>query len=286
MTIMGTGTSVGVPMAGCECEVCLSTNPKNHRYRSGVLVRAPRGNFLIDTGPELRLQLVREKIRWIHAVLFTHAHADHILGLDDLRIFGFRLEHQAADAAKEEAERAGLPFDEEQFLRQNPISIPLYCEEVVESSLRDVFSYAFADPSKQSHRYATPRLRFETIHHGSTFDMLGLPVTPIRLKHGELPILGFRIGNVAFCTDVSTVPAESRDLLRNLDVLIIDALRYEPHPTHLSVDGALKVIRQLEPRQAYLTHMSHSLDYDKLCSELPSHVRPAFDGLEIEICRS
>ena len=99
MTIMGTGTSVGVPMAGCECEVCLSTNPKNHRYRSGVLVRAPRGNFLIDTGPELRLQLVREKIRWIHAVLFTHAHADHILGLDDLRIFGFRLEHQGSTAA-------------------------------------------------------------------------------------------------------------------------------------------------------------------------------------------
>ena len=194
MVIMGTGTSIGVPVVGCRCSVCLSDNPRNRRMRSGVLIRAPHGEMIIDAGPELRLQLVRERATLIRAAIFTHSHADHIMGIDDLRIFGFQLND----------------------------SVPLYCEEVVEEQIRQTFSYAFSDPSTHAHKYAAPRLRFERITEGQDFSLLGLNIRTIRLKHGELPILGFRIGNVAFCTDVSTIPADSREQLKNLDVLVLN----------------------------------------------------------------
>ena len=255
MVIMGTGTSIGVPVVGCRCSVCLSDNPRNRRMRSGVLIRAPHGEMIIDAGPELRMQLVRERATLIRAAIFTHSHADHIMGIDDLRIFGFQLDD----------------------------SVPLYCEEVVEQQIRQTFSYAFSDPSTHAHKYAAPRLRFERITEGQDFSLLGLNVRTIRLKHGELPILGFRIGNVAFCTDVSTIPADSREQLKNLDVLVLNTLRHKPHPTHLHLDAALNLIRQLQPRQAYLTHMSHELDYDELLKELPANVAPAYDGLRIAI---
>lgn len=255
MVIMGTGTSIGVPVVGCRCSVCLSDNPRNRRMRSGVLIRAPHGEMIIDAGPELRLQLVRERATLIRAAIFTHSHADHIMGIDDLRIFGFQLND----------------------------SVPLYCEDVVEEQIRQTFSYAFSDPSTHAHKYAAPRLRFERITEGQDFSLLGLSIRTIRLKHGELPILGFRIGNVAFCTDVSTIPADSREQLKNLDVLVLNTLRHKPHPTHLHLDAALNLIRQLQPRQAYLTHMSHELDYDELLKELPPNVAPAYDGLRIAI---
>jgi len=255
MIIMGTGTSVGVPVVGCQCDVCRSQNPRNHRMRTSVLIRGPQGEFVIDTGPELRLQLVRENARLIQAAVFTHAHADHLLGLDDLRIFGYRMN----------------------------AAVPLYCEEQVEEQIRQVFSYAFAPPTEQSHNFAVPKLRFIHIEPGVPFTLLGMSILPIRLKHGNLPVLGFRIGDVAFCTDVSTIPAESKELLRGLDTLIIDALRKEPHPTHLHVDAALRLIHQMQPRRAYLTHMSHDLDYDTLLKELPDHIEPAYDGLKIAL---
>ena len=283
LTIMGTGTSVGVPVVGCDCAVCTSDNLRNRRMRSGVLVKAPQGEFVIDTGPELRLQLLQANAQLVRAAVFTHAHADHILGLDDLRIFSFRLEHEAVQAARQAAEQAGQQFDEAAFAQQACVTLPLFCEEAVEQGLRQVFAYAFTDPAKLPHRFAAPRLRFIRIAPNEPFELLGVQILPVRLKHGQLPILGFRIGNVAFCTDVSTIPAESRALLEGLDVLILDALRYEPHPTHLSVDGALKIIRQLKPKRTYLTHMSHELDYDRLCTELPADVRPAWDGLKLPI---
>ena len=255
MVIMGTGTSIGVPVVGCRCSVCMSDNPRNRRMRSGVLIRAPHGEMIIDAGPELRLQLVRERATLIRAAIFTHSHADHIMGIDDLRIFGFQLDD----------------------------SVPLYCEEIVEQQIRQTFSYAFSDPSTHAHKYAAPRLRFERITEGQDFSLLGLNIRTIRLKHGELPILGFRIGNVAFCTDVSTIPADSREQLKNLDVLVLNTLRHKPHPTHLHLDAALNLIRQLQPRQAYLTHMSHELDYDELLKELPANVAPAYDGLRIAV---
>jgi phosphoribosyl 1,2-cyclic phosphate phosphodiesterase len=250
---MGTGTSIGVPVVGCDCRVCLSSNPRNRRMRTSVLVRAPGGEFLIDAGPELRLQLVRERAQLIRAAVMTHAHADHIMGLDDLRIFGFRL-----DAA-----------------------VPLFCEEPVERQIRQTFAYAFADPEGHSHKFAAPKIRFERIAEGVPFELLGLQLLPIRIHHGQLPILGFRIGSAAFLTDVSTIPAHSRELLTGLDDLVINALRREPHPTHLHLEAALGLIRRLAPKRAWLTHMSHEMDYDDLVRELPPEIRPAWDGLRI-----
>ena len=255
MIIMGTGTSVGVPVVGSQCMVCRSQNPKNQRTRTGVLIRGPQGEFIIDAGPELRLQLIREDARLIQAAVFTHAHADHILGLDDLRVFGYQMN----------------------------AAVPLYCEEAVEAQIRHVFSYAFTDPAIHTHQFAAPKLRFERIVPGQAFTVLGIEILPIRLKHGDLPVLGFRLGNTAFLTDMSTIPAESKELLHGLDTLVIDALRKEPHPTHLHVNAAVRLIHQLQPRQAYLTHMSHDLEYEALRNELPDGIEPAYDGLKITL---
>jgi phosphoribosyl 1,2-cyclic phosphate phosphodiesterase len=252
MTLLGTGTSMGVPMIGCSCAVCLSTDPHNQRTRTGAHVAFGNHGLLIDTSPELRLQLVRERIDTVDAVLYTHAHADHILGLDDLRIFGYK--------------------------RKGPV--PLYCEPPVEQTLRETFSYAFADNRDSWH--SSPNLEFRTIGT-EPFEVEDLPILPVRLMHGKLPVLGFRIGNIAFCTDCSEIPAESWPRLEGLDVLVIDALWKEPHPTHFNVAQALDVIARLKPRQAYLTHVSHRLDYQRTNAELPDGVRLSHDGLKIPI---
>ncbi len=254
VTLLGTGTSVGVPVIGCDCRVCSSDNPRNQRTRAGVLVRAPRGNFVIDTPPEMRLQLIRSRCRLVKAAIFTHSHADHIMGLDDLRIFGFRLKRD----------------------------VPLLCEEVVECQLRQSFNYAFSD-AEPAHKFAVPRLSFQRLT-GGAFNLLGVDVTPIRLMHGKLPVLGFRLGNIAYCTDVSSIPPASYGLLRNLDVLIIDTLREEPHPTHMSLPQALKAIERIAPRQAFLTHLSHQFEYDETNQRLPAGVELAYDGLELSLC--
>jgi phosphoribosyl 1,2-cyclic phosphate phosphodiesterase len=254
MTILGTGTSMGVPMIGCTCEVCTSTDPRNQRMRTGVYIQAPDGNFLIDTPPELRLQLVRERIDMVHAVVYTHAHADHILGLDDLRIFGYKL--------------------------QRPI--PLYCEADVEQHLRSTFPYAFVAPEHRIGYASSPNLAFHTIHE-EPFDVLGMNVRPIRLIHGHMRTLGFRLNNVAFCTDCSEIPEASWPLLTGLDVLILDALHYEKHPTHFSIFEALAAIEKLKPKRAYLTHLSHRLDYETTNRKLPAGVELAYDGLKIPL---
>ncbi|MDG2127442.1 MAG: MBL fold metallo-hydrolase [Fuerstiella sp.] len=283
LILMGTGTSVGVPVVGCTCSVCTSQNSRNQRTRSGVLVRAPDGEFVIDTGPELRLQLLQNRASCIRAAVFTHAHADHVMGLDDLRIFSFRLEKQLLADAERIAAANGEPFDKDEFRRSGAGSIPLFCEENVEEDIRQIFHYAFADPTRQAHRFAVPRLTFRRIEPGHAFELLGLQLVPIRLHHGKLPIVGYRIGDVAFCTDVSTIPADSREMLTGLDTLVIDALRRKPHPTHMHLAEALKWAERLKPRRTILTHMAHDLDYDSLVGELPDGVEPGYDGLRIDL---
>ena len=252
LILLGTGTSHGVPIIGCHCPVCESTNPRNHRLRTGVAVSAPEGMFLIDTPPELRIQLIRERIDLVHAVIYTHSHADHLFGLDDLRLFGYRLHHP----------------------------IPLYCEEIVERQIRAAYSYAFAQPDPDLHFGALPQLELQRIGL-EPFSLLGLRIQPIRLIHGKLPVLGFRIGDVAFCTDVSLIPDESWPLLEGLDVLIIDALREEGHATHFGIPQALEAIERVKPRRAYLTHVSHHLEYEATNARLPPHVELSYDGLRI-----
>ena len=253
LTFLGTGTSVGVPMVGCECDVCTSDDPRNHRYRSSVLITTPEGNILIDTTPELRLQMLREKVKLIHAVLYTHYHADHLFGLDDLRPFAKYLDRP----------------------------VPLFCTSEVERKIRQAFPYAFQQDSiKAPINTYLPKLSFQRISE-DPFQVLGQTITPIPLIHNHFEVYGFRIGNVAYCTDVSEIPRESWQLLQDLDVLVLDALRYKPHPAHLSLDQALDIASQLKPKQAYFTHMSHEIDYNHVSERLPDNVNLAYDGLRI-----
>ncbi len=251
---MGTGTSVGVPAIGCGCDVCKSTNPKNKRLRCSAIVGLPKGNLLIDTPPDLRTQLLREGIGIVHSVLFTHEHADHIFGLDDLRLFPFRLDGP----------------------------VPLYCEPNVEQRIRHSFDYAFHN-GPETHPGSTPKLEFIRIGL-EPFDLLGAKVQPMRLFHGpKYRVLGFRIGNIAYCTDTNHIPDESIALLQGVENFIVDALRVEPHPTHFSIDEALRVIEKVQPKRAFLTHVCHELDYDRTNKQLPSNVELAYDGLQLDL---
>jgi len=254
LVILGTGTSVGVPTIGCGCEVCQSDNPRNKRTRCGLAIGLEAGNLLIDTPPDLRQQLLREGIGVVHSVLFTHEHADHIFGLDDLRIFQFYL---------------GQP-------------IPLFCEASVETRIRQSFDYAFVD-RQQTHAGAVPQLVFKRIT-SEPFVVLGQQFTPIRLQHGpRFDVLGFRFGNIAYCTDTNHIPPESLPLLEGLDVLILDALRARPHATHFSLDQAVEVAHQLKPRRTLFTHTSHELDYARTNASLPPGMELAYDGQQIPL---
>ncbi len=254
LIFLGSGTSTGVPMIGCECSVCTSSDPRNQRMRPSVLFSFPGGNLLVDTTPEMRLQLLRERIKRVHAIAFTHAHADHLFGLDDSRLF---------------SKWIGGP-------------VPVFCDHETEETIRRVFSYAFRPGTEKWPAGSVPKLQFNTVSPGVEFDVLGQKVLPIRLEHGPYPILGFRIGSLAYCTDVNRIPDESGVLLEGLDILVLDALRFDPHPTHFSLSEALAAVESLRPRRTYLTHLSHSFDHGSTDASLPPHVTLAYDGLTLE----
>ena len=255
LLFLGCGTSVGVPMIGCGCVVCTSANPRNNRTRSSVLLDLPGGRLLIDTTPELRIQFLRERVPYAHAVVYTHFHADHLFGLDDARLFPRRLGHP----------------------------LPLYCTAEVEDVIRRTFGYAFSPANANLPPGVVPKLTFERIDPAAPFAALGETITPVPLVHGRFDCLGFRVGGLAYCTDVSRIPDTSWPLLMDLDVLVLDALKPgTPNPAHLSLDQALAVIDRVRPRAAYLTHMGHEMEYDALVAALPAGVRPAYDGLRVE----
>lgn len=253
-TFLGTGTSVGVPMIGCDCAVCQSTDPHNQRYRSSVLIGTPQGNILIDTTPELRLQLLRARVKLVHAVLYTHFHADHLFGLDDLRPIPFQL---------------GGP-------------VPLYCSAEVERKIRTSFGYAFQRAGEQAPMGYVPRLTFERVTDDEPFTVLGQRITPIPLIHAQFDVYGFRIDDVAYCTDVNQIPKESWPRLEGLRVLVLDALRFKPHPAHFCLNEALEVIDRVKPARAYLTHIAHDMDHEATSRMLPPNVQLAYDGLQFE----
>lgn len=254
MILLGTGTSVGVPTIGCGCRVCTSSDPRNRRTRCAALLGLRDGNLLIDTPPDLRFQLLREGVGVVHAVVYTHEHADHLFGLDDLRIMPFFLGHP----------------------------LPLYCEPLVEQRIRTAYDYAF-NGLEPTHEGAVPQLTFQRIGT-EPFEVLGTEIIPIRLQHGpRFEVLGFRIGDVAYCTDVSQIPEASWALLEGLDTLILDALRTAPHPTHFCLDEAVRVAQRLRPRQTLFTHVGHDLDYEQTNAKLPAGMALAHDGQRVRL---
>jgi phosphoribosyl 1,2-cyclic phosphate phosphodiesterase len=250
LTFLGTGTSHGVPTLGCDCPVCRSKDKKNKRTRASLLVETRGRAILIDTTPDFRAQALREGIRRLDAVLYTHAHADHLHGIDDLR-----------------------PLSYEK-------SIPIYGGPETLAEIRQRFDYIFRPPKQTGG--GIPRLRLSPIQE-TFFSVLDIPVTAIPLKHGALDILGYRIGAMAYLTDCSRIPASSLNLLEGLEVLIIDALRAAPHPTHFSIDEALSEIRRIRPRRAFLTHFNHDVEHRALKKELPRGAAPSYDGLKLEL---
>ncbi len=254
MILLGTGTSVGVPALGCHCPVCVGRLPKNIRTRCSAILGCPGGNLLIDTSPDLRSQLLREGLGIVHAVAYTHEHSDHLMGFDDLRLFQFYL---------------GGP-------------VPIYCSPTVATHLRRVFSYAFTD-EEQTHAGAIPAVDLIEIQT-QPFQVLGVTIQPIPLLHGpKFKVFGFRVGNVAYCTDVSEVPETSLTLLTGLDTLVIDALRPAPHPTHMNIDQAIALAERLKPRQTYFTHCACQLDYYEVNRRLPPGIAVGYDGLRIPL---
>ena len=252
LVFLGTGTSHGIPVIGCGCDTCTSEDPRNARTRCAVAFGLPEGNLLIDAPPELRLQLVRERIGVIHAVAFTHAHADHLFGLDDLRIFPRYLGHE----------------------------VPIYCRNDVEARIRRSFDYAF-DPAVQAYPAGgIPKLTFQSID-SVPFQVLGAHVIPIPLEHGCYECLGFRVGNVAYCTDVKIIPTTSLAFLSDLDVLVLDCLRDEEHVSHMNFDEAMATIAELRPKRTFLTHLCHHLEHQATTRRLPPGVELAYDGLRV-----
>jgi phosphoribosyl 1,2-cyclic phosphate phosphodiesterase len=250
ITILGTGTSQGVPVMGCDCEVCTSEDKRDNRLRTSALIETEQANLVIDCGPDFRQQMLLNKVTRVDAVLVTHDHQDHVAGLDELRSYIFK---------------------------QNK-PMPIYAEENVIHALTQRFAYAF---SKNPYPGA-PTFAMHTIQPG-TLHIEGVQIEAIRVQHGKLPIVGFRIGNFAYLTDVNGIDESAASHLQNLDVLILDALHHRPHHSHFNLHQALEEISRLQPEKAYLTHISHSMGlHSEIEAQLPENVHLGYDGLVFE----
>lgn len=253
MTILGCGTSTGVPVPGCPCPVCRSGTPGNQRFRpSGLIHGAPQGNILIDATTDLRSQALRFGVERVDAVLYTHAHADHILGTDDLRVFNF----------------------------VSKSSIPCFGDGNTLQALRSTFKYIFEpDPD-----YLGGMLAQLTLHEVAPlqpFTAAGVEIIPLPLRHGRMPVLGYRVGNLAYATDCNFVPEETKNALRGVEVLILDALRFKPHRTHFTIPESIALAAELGIKRTIFTHMTHDVDFYQVSATLPPNVQLAQDGLEI-----
>lgn len=261
LTILGCGSSAGVPRVGVGWGMCDPSNPKNRRRRCSVLVEktAREGattSILVDTSPDVREQLLDANVSRLDAVLYTHEHADHIHGIDDLRPLAIVMKRR----------------------------IPVYADRITSELLQIRFGYCFEAPAGSGY---PPILEMHHLQHGAATAIEGpggaVDVLPFRMIHGDIEALGFRFGKIAYAPDVSQMPEETFSSLKGLDVLIIDALRYTPHPTHFSVSEALALIERVGPKRAILTNLHTDLDYEKLRRELPPHIEPAYDGLQVEV---
>ena len=250
LTFLGTGTSQGVPMIGCNCEVCRSTDSHDKRLRASVYVEHEGLKILVDAGPDFREQMLREGISSVDAILLTHNHKDHTGGLDDIRAFNY-LEKKATQ---------------------------IYCEKYVEDSLRMEYSYAFAE-----NKYPGAPEWDVHIIDSNPFTINGIDIIPIRGRHYKLPVLGYRFGNIAYCTDMNHIPEEEFEKLKGLDHFIINTVRRGHHISHFSLEGALEIAAKVGAKHSWLTHLSHQLPvHSALSAEMPEGVLPAYDGLRIE----
>jgi len=250
LTFLGTGTSTGVPTLACRCPVCTSSDPRDKRTRPSVLLEFDGRAVVIDTAPDFRQQALREGMERLDAVLFTHTHADHVLGLDDVRVFYFR--------------------------QRQPI--PIYANSRSMDDIRRIFSYIF----DQTYPYGGIA-KLDPHMIDGPFDLWGERLTPLPVFHGNLPVLGFRFGKTAYVTDFSAIPDSTVPLIEGLDVLILDALRHKPHPTHSSLEQSLEWVERLKPRRAFFTHIAHELGHEATNAVLPPHVRLAYDGLKLDL---
>jgi phosphoribosyl 1,2-cyclic phosphate phosphodiesterase len=257
LTFLGSGTSMGVPTLGCDCAVCTDAasptgDPRNRRTRPSVLISWEGHNVVIDTGPDFHAQAIRAGIRRLDAVFYTHGHADHVLGMDDLRPLSFH----------------------------NPGTLPLYADAPTADTIERIFDYTF----RKHERYSTSAR--VTLHRldptpGAQVCLFGASFLRIPVTHGRQTITGYRFGSAAYLTDLSDIPAESLPLLAGLDILILDALRRQPHPTHSTLDNSIALVERIKPRRAFFTHMSHDLDHAATDAALPPHIRLAYDGLQL-----
>lgn len=251
ITFLGTGTSQGVPVIACECEVCTSNNSKDQRLRSSVMIETEGKTFVIDAGPDFRTQMLRAKVKHLDAVILTHAHKDHIAGLDDVRAFNF-IQKKAID---------------------------VYSREDVQTAIKNEFSYAFA-----VYKYpGVPEINLKTVEN-KEFEINQIKIIPIEVKHMELKIFGYRIGNFTYITDCNYISDEEFEKIKGTEILVINALRRKKHVSHFTLDEAIDVIKKIQPKKAYLTHISHMMGlHEEVENELPSNIHLAYDGLTIEL---
>ena len=252
LLFLGTGTSAGVPMIGCHCDVCRSADPHDKRTRPSVVISQGSTRVLVDTTPELRLQCVANDVRAIDAIVYTHAHADHVMGLDDVRRFN--------------------------AVRRGPLDV--WADEQTFATIRTCFGYAFKEPDPET-RLFRPHLVHQTVDPECTFEIGPMRWTPVPLMHGDMPVLGFRVGGLAYCTDVSEIPASSYALLEGLDVLVLDALQHRKHTTHFSLEEAVEQSHKIGAKQTYFTHIAHALPHEATNRALPQTIRLAHDGLRV-----
>lgn len=251
ITFLGTGTSQGVPVIACECEVCKSSNPKDKRLRTSVLVETDNTTIVIDTGPDFRQQMLRADVKNLDAVVFTHAHKDHTAGLDDIRAFNYKQKKE----------------------------IDIYAAEIVQEAIKREFSYIFDNLDYPG----IPKIKLFTINN-KTFSIKGLDIIPIEVFHYKLPVLGFRIKDFTYITDANQIPEKAMQQIKGSKVLVLNALRKEDHISHFTLLQAIEVIKKVNPDKAYLTHMSHQMGlHDIINKQLPKNISLAFDGLEIKI---
>lgn len=249
LTFLGTGTSNGIPIIGCDCAVCTSSDPRDRRSRTSAVVQIDGRNVLIDTATELRLQAIDTGLRRVDAVLFTHPHADHLGGFDDLR----------------------------RFNEIDQMHLPVYAAGETARQLKERFSYAFED----QYPFYGGKPDLNLYEFDGPFELFGTEIKPIPVTHGSWAVHGFRIGPLAYLTDAKWIPEESMDLLRDAEVLVLNALRERPHPTHLSLGEAIEVIEEVKPKRAFLVHLSHEVSHATASAQLPENVEIAYDGLEI-----